>query len=28
VADGVMILAHLTPNIVEPGDYAYMIGHP
>jgi predicted deacylase len=28
VPDGVMILAHLTPNIVEPGDYAYMIGHP
>ncbi len=27
VPDGVMILAHLTPNIVEPGDYGYMIGH-
>lgn len=27
VPDGVMILAHLTANIVEPGDYGYMIGH-
>lgn len=27
VPDGVMILAHLSANIVEPGDYGYMIGH-
>lgn len=27
VANGVMILAHLTANIVEPGDYLYMVGH-
>lgn len=23
---GVLILAHLTPNVVQPGDYGYMIG--
>lgn len=23
---GVMILSHLTPNLVEPGDYGYMVG--
>jgi predicted deacylase len=28
VADGVMILSHLTRNVVEPGDYGYMIGAP
>ncbi|MBM3523251.1 MAG: succinate dehydrogenase [Alphaproteobacteria bacterium] len=27
VPNGVMILAHLTANIVEPGDYLYMVGH-
>lgn len=26
VADGIMILSHLTRNIIEPGDYAYMVG--
>ena len=23
---GVMILSHLTPNLVEPGDFSYMVG--
>ena len=23
---GVMILSHLTRNLVEPGDYGYMVG--
>lgn len=26
VTDGIMILSHLTRNIIEPGDYAYMVG--
>lgn len=26
VADGIMILSHLTRNIIEAGDYAYMVG--
>ena len=26
VEDGIMILSHLTRNIIEPGDYAYMVG--
>lgn len=26
VPDGIMILSHLTRNVVQPGDYAYMIG--
>ena len=26
MADGVMILSHLTRNVVQPGDYAYMVG--
>lgn len=26
VENGVMILAHLTRNLVEPGDYGYMVG--
>jgi predicted deacylase len=28
VPRGVMILSHLTRNVVEPGDYAYMVGEP
>ena len=27
VANGVMILSHLTRNLVEPGDYGYMVGN-
>jgi len=23
-----MILSHLTRNVVEPGDYGYMVGEP
>ena len=26
VAGGVMILSHLTRNLVQPGDYGYMVG--
>ena len=26
--DGVMILSHLTRNVIQPGDYAYMVGSP
>jgi hypothetical protein len=26
VADGVMILSHLVTNLVQPGDYGYMVG--
>lgn len=26
VPDGVMILSHLTRNVVQPGDYGYMVG--
>ena len=26
VTNGIMILSHLTRNIIEPGDYAYMVG--
>ena len=26
VGNGVMILSHLTRNLVQPGDYAYMVG--
>ena len=26
VAEGVMILSHLTRNVVQPGDYGYMVG--
>ncbi len=26
ISNGVMILSHLTRNVVEPGDYGYMIG--
>ena len=26
VPNGVMILAHLTRNVVQPGDYLYMVG--
>ena len=28
VPDGIMILSHLTRNVVEPGDYGYMVGEP
>ncbi len=28
VPRGVMILSHLTRNVVEPGDYGYMVGEP
>jgi len=28
VPNGVMILSHLTRNVVQPGDYAYMVGSP
>ena len=28
VPRGIMILSHLTRNVVEPGDYAYMVGEP
>ncbi len=28
VPDGIMILSHLTRNVVQPGDYAYMVGTP
>lgn len=28
VPGGIMILSHLTRNVVEPGDYAYMVGEP
>jgi predicted deacylase len=28
VPKGIMILSHLTRNIVEPGDYGYMVGEP
>jgi predicted deacylase len=28
VPRGLMILSHLTRNVVEPGDYAYMVGEP
>lgn len=28
VGNGVMILAHLTRNLVQPGDYGYMVGEP
>ncbi len=28
VAGGVMILSHLTRNLVQPGDYGYMVGSP
>ena len=27
VEDGVMILSHLTRNLVQPGDYAFMVGN-
>jgi len=27
VEDGIMILSHLTRNIVQPGDYAFMVGN-
>jgi hypothetical protein len=26
VARGIMILSHLTRNVVQPGDYGYMVG--
>jgi hypothetical protein len=26
VPDGILILSHLTRNVVEPGDYGYMVG--
>jgi len=26
IADGVMILSHLTTNLVQPGDFGYMVG--
>ncbi|MGH6902071.1 MAG: hypothetical protein ACREIR_04960, partial [Geminicoccaceae bacterium] len=26
VQRGVMILSHLTPNLVQPGDFGYMVG--
>ena len=26
VASGIMILSHLTRNVVQPGDYGYMVG--
>ncbi|MFQ5705532.1 MAG: succinylglutamate desuccinylase/aspartoacylase family protein, partial [Gemmatimonadales bacterium] len=28
VAHGVMILSHLSRNVVQPGDYGYMVGSP
>jgi hypothetical protein len=28
VPEGVIILSHLTRNVVEPGDYGYMVGEP
>ncbi len=28
VERGVMILSHLTRNVVQPGDYGYMVGSP
>jgi predicted deacylase len=28
VPRGIMILSHLTRNVVEPGDYGYMVGEP
>ena len=28
ISDGIMILSHLTRNVVQPGDYAYMVGTP
>ncbi len=28
VPNGVMILSHLTRNLVQPGDYGYMVGSP
>lgn len=28
VSEGIMILSHLTRNVVEPGDYGYMVGEP
>ena len=28
VANGIMILSHLTRNLVQPGDYGYMVGGP
>ena len=28
VAQGIMILSHLTRNVVQPGDYGYMVGSP
>ena len=27
VPDGWMVLAHLSHNLVQPGDYGYMVGH-
>ena len=26
VADGIMVLSHLTRNVIHPGDYGYMVG--
>ena len=26
IPDGIMILSHLTRNVVQPGDYGYMVG--
>jgi predicted deacylase len=27
VKNGLMVLSHLSRNVVQPGDYAYMVGH-
>jgi predicted deacylase len=28
VPNGVLLLSHLTRNLVQPGDYGYMVGSP